>query len=169
MERRVGAVLPLSLLLVVPTSSLAGEGNVPRGAASAAAFAAPHAVVRVVPASPNPAPKLVAIDLEAAAHCARSPALVGDACSFSTGMTSRRVVEDGSPWSWTGVLEPRALEGDIATPYTVDEDRRVLATELLELLQGTPHIAGSLLVTGRTLEIDSVEYVVLTSFLPVDM
>jgi hypothetical protein len=126
----VGAVLPLSLLLVVPTSSLAGEGNVPRGAASAAAFAAPHAVVRVVPASPNPAPKLVAIDLEAAAHCARSPALVGDACSFSTGMTSRRVVEDGTPWSWTGVLEPRALEGDIATPYMVDADFVLLETDI---------------------------------------
>ncbi len=163
----MGAVLPLSLLLVVPSSSLAGDGNVPRGAASAAAFGAPHAVVRSAPAPSSP--KLVAIDLEAAAHCARSPALVGDACSFSTGMTSRRVVEDGTPWSWTGVLEPRALEGDIATPYTADEGRRVLATELLELLQGTPHIAGPLLVTGRTLEVDSVEYVVLTSFLPVDM
>ena len=107
---------------------------------------------------------------EAAAHCARSKELVGANCSFTTGMTARRVLEEGAPWSWVGVLTPtdNAQPTRIAAPYRMDDGVLVVATELLEGLVQEGIVGLNLRLEGRSLELDGVRYVVLTSFARVD-
>ncbi len=158
----MGVLLPLPLLLLAPAR--AGD-DVARGAASAAAYQAPAAAVT---AAPPPSLPLVSIDLEAAAHCARSQTLVGDACSFMTGMTARRVLDEGVPWTWAGALTPRTIEGEIAAPFGAAGEERVLATELVESLVTAQHAASLCLFIGRSLEIDGVTWVVLTAYAPAD-
>ena len=111
-----------------------------------------------------------AVPPEAAAHCARSKELVGANCSFTTGMTARRVLEEGAPWSWVGVLTPtdNAQPTRIATPYRMDDGVLLVATELLEGLVQEGIVGLDLRLEGRSLELDGVRYVVLTSFARVD-
>ena len=157
----MGALLPLLLTLppLVMAPARAGD-DVARGAASAAAHEAPAATAPALP--------LVSLDLEAAAHCARSQTLVGDACSFMTGMTARRVLDEGVAWTWAGALTARTIEGDVAAPFSAGGEDRVLATELVETLVNTQHAASLCLYIGRSLEIDGVTWVVLTAYAPAD-
>jgi hypothetical protein len=160
----VGALLPLMLLLP-PRVARAGD-DVARGAASAVAYeAAPAAAAKAPPAPTLP---LVSLDLEAAAHCARSQSLVGDACSFMTGMTARRVLDEGVAWTWAGALTPRGIEGEIAAPFSAGGEDRILATELVETLVNAQRAASMCLFIGRSLEIDGVTWVVLTAYAPAD-
>jgi hypothetical protein len=158
----VGVLLPLPLFFLAPAR--AGD-DVARGAASAAAYQVPAATTT---ATPPPTLPLVSIDLEAAAHCARSQSLVGDACSFMTGMTARRVLDEGVAWTWAGALTPHAIEGEIAAPFRAAGEERVLATELVETLVNAQHAASLCLYIGRSLEIDGVTWVVLTAYAPAD-
>ena len=157
----MGALLPLLITLprLVTASARAGD-DVARGAASAATYEAPAAAAPALP--------LVSLDLEAAAHCARSQTLVGDACSFMTGMTARRVLDEGVAWTWAGALTPRTIEGDVAAPFSAGGEDRVLATELVETLVNAQHAASLCLYIGRSLEIDGVTWVVLTAYAPAD-
>jgi hypothetical protein len=171
----VPGFLPLSLLfsgLAEAGSPTSSSGTAPPGATSAAAYRAPVALPAPTALPSQTLAKRsdsgISLDLETAGHCARSSALMGEACSFLTGMTARRVIEEGMPWAWAGALTPRGSEGDLAAPYFADESTRVLATELLERLSSTPWLMGTNLFIGRTLEIDGVTYVVLTAFAPVD-
>lgn len=163
----MGALLPLPLLLMLPAQ--AGDAATsPRGATTAAAYQAPPAPPPPPPAPPAPVLPLVTLELDAAAHCARSQVLVGDGCSFTTGMTARRVVDEGTPWTWAGTLTTRPLAGEVAAPYLAGETDRILATELLEVLLAAQHEGVPCLFIGRALEIDGATWVVLTAYAPAD-
>lgn len=109
---------------------------------------------------------VVSVDPAAAAHCARSSALVGSNCSYSTGMMARRVVEEGRDWSWEGALSvtPNTLASTVAAPFSAGTGTHVIANELVESLSGGGLVQANLALAGKLLEVDGVRYVVLTSY-----
>jgi hypothetical protein len=114
------------------------------------------------------------VDPDAAAHCARSASLVGAACSYSTGAMARRVLELGEPFRYVGTLspvdptasmgQPAVPSGQVACPFQMDGPSFVIANELLDTLADAGHTQARLSLTGRSLDVDGVTYVVLTSF-----
>lgn len=117
--------------------------------------------------APEPAPAVVAPP-ETAAHTASSAKLLGAACSYTTGLMARRVLEQGAEWNADSNLLPAASDGDarIAAPYTIAEDASVhlIATELLEALTNDASAGTTVKLGGRMMEVDGVRYVVLTSY-----
>lgn len=109
------------------------------------------------------------VDEVAAAHVAHSAPLVGANCSYSTGLMARRVIAEGRDWSYVGGLKasPNDLASRVATPFQTtggDPDGLIVATEILDMLVAAGHSAATLSLSGRSMEIDGVRYVVLTSF-----
>lgn len=109
----------------------------------------------------------VTVDLEAATHSARPGKLVGTACLYSTGAMAKKVVSGGMPWNYEGSIAEVVESQDItvSSPYTAANGSvSVVATELLDALVSCGYGAQSLALEGRSLEVDGVRYVVLTSF-----
>lgn len=99
--------------------------------------------------------------------CAKKAELVGGACSYTTGMMAQRVLNDGTPWSYTGSLAKTTtdLESQVAAPFTVGPEKvNVVANEVLESLTTAGAHAGRVGLEGKLLEVDGVKYFVLTSF-----
>lgn len=111
-------------------------------------------------------PLVVAVDAAAASHCAKEASLVGQNCSYTTGMFARRVVEEGQDWTWQGALTDARdeLSSQVAAPFAAEPGTRVIANELVETLKGAGHVHSRLALTGKLLDVDGVRYVVLTSF-----
>ncbi len=105
------------------------------------------------------------VDLASASHCARAGELIGGNCSYTTGMTARRVVEEGAEWAFVGGLTPctNDLESLVAVPFTAN-GHHIIANELVELLAAEGLTGAKFVLAGRLLEIDGVRYVVLTSY-----
>lgn len=101
-------------------------------------------------------------------HCAKQAALVGSNCSYSTGMMAQRVLEQGSPYTFTGTLATAQgeLKSRVAAPFVLGPDQEVhlVANEVVESLVAAG--AGSARVTlgGRVLEVDGVQYFVATTY-----
>lgn len=127
------------------------------GPAASPASAAPTSVPTVETAS---------VDAAAASHCARTGALIGSNCSYTTGMMARRVVEEGQDWTYVGELTSSSnnLGSMVAAPYTVADGFHVIANELVEVMSQEGHAQARLSLVGKLLEVDGVRYVVLTSF-----
>lgn len=108
----------------------------------------------------------VQVDANAAAHCAKADKLLGQNCSYTTGLFARRVMEEGAEWSWAGSLVEAhdGLASQVAAPFVAEEGTRVIANELVEMLVNGGHARSRLAVTGKLLDVDGVRYVVLTSF-----
>ena len=136
--------------------------------AAAPASACPYGPATTASTSGDARTVAATVDATAATHCAKSGALVGANCSYSTGSMARRVVEEGGDWSYTGTLATSedTLESHVACPFVTTSDRavHVVANELLEVITSNGHAAASLRLEGKTLEVDGVHYVVLTSF-----
>ena len=102
--------------------------------------------------------------------CAKKADLVGANCSYTTGKMAQRVLEQGRAWSFTGSLASteNLLASKVAAPYSVGPEGRVkvVANEILEDLISGGLLAGRVVLEGRLLEVDGVEYAVLTSFGP---
>ncbi|MEQ1566381.1 MAG: hypothetical protein ABMA64_12140 [Myxococcota bacterium] len=101
------------------------------------------------------------------AKCARQAELVGaDNCAWTTGMMAQRVLTEGVPWSYVGRLVPsdNALPSKVASPYTVGPDAKihVVANEVLEVLERRGATGGRLELSGKLLEVEGIEYLVLT-------
>lgn len=98
-----------------------------------------------------------------ASACAKKASLVGSACSFSTGMMASRVLEQGTAFTYTGLLREAAepLASKVAAPFVVGPDAiRVIANEIVEDAQTDERMTW----TGKTLEVDGVTYFVVTGF-----
>ena len=109
------------------------------------------------------------VDEVAATHTARAAVLVGANCSYSTGLMARRVIAEGRDWTYVGSLAASGndLASRVATPFhTVGGDPGgfVVATEILETLVVAGYSTATLSLAGRSMEIDGIRYVVLTSF-----
>lgn len=104
-----------------------------------------------------------------AAHVAHGPDLIGGNCSYTTGLMARRVLGEGRDWQYVGELEaaPNTSATHVAAPFrtqSAGSSSFVVATELLERLVAAGKAEATLELAGRSLEIDGVVYVVLTSF-----
>lgn len=109
------------------------------------------------------------VDEVAAAHTAIAPTLMGANCAYSTGLMARRVIGEGRDWTYVGGLRagPNDLGSRVAAPYqTVGGDSAglLVATELLERLVAAGQTGATYSLSGRSLKIDGVTYVVLTSY-----
>ncbi len=114
-------------------------------------------------------PLAASADPAAASHAARGADLLGAGCAYATGAMARRVVEQGDSWAYTGEIRSSAdaPASDVAAPFTTTMGRgepRLLANELLEMLTSSGHAAAMLSLAGKSLEVDGVVYVVLTSY-----
>jgi len=101
-------------------------------------------------------------------HCAKRVELTGANCSFSTGLMAQRVLDEGKPYTFTGVLSPsrRELPSRVAAPYLVgpSQDVHVVANEVVEALVATVGESGRVTLLGRVLEVDGIRYFVATRF-----
>lgn len=98
-----------------------------------------------------------------AAACAKKASLVGSSCSYSTGMMASRVLEQGASFSYTGKLQSvdQKLESNVAAPFALADDTRVIANEVVESIEDT---TARLTWKGKLLEVDGVKYFVVTGF-----
>lgn len=99
------------------------------------------------------------------AACAKKAELVGDACSYTTGMMAQRVLTEGKPWTYTGRMArfEGKLSSHVAAAYTVGPDAvYVVANEVVESLSSQAD--GRVALEGRVLDVDGTRYFVVTSF-----
>ncbi len=114
-------------------------------------------------------PEVASVDENVATHVAHGAPMIGSNCSYSTGLMARRVLGEGRDWTFVGQLDPTAndLASHVATPYrtrSAGQAAFLVATELLERLLAEDRTEATLALSGRTLEVDGVTYVVLTSY-----
>lgn len=157
----------IGAILVKPLLAFAIAGLCPLLAASA--FACPYDES----ASTSEPIVTAQVDESVATHAARSAGLVGANCSYSTGLMARKVIAEGRDWSFVGGLKASAndLPSRVATPFQTlggDSAGLVVGTEILETLVGAGHAGATLALSGRSMEVDGVNYVVLTSFRVID-
>ncbi len=95
-----------------------------------------------------------------AAACAKSAELVGDACSYTTGMMAQRILSEGGDFAFTGSLVRASddLESHVAAPFVVGGNVRVVANEVIETAPADTRVA----LTGKRLEVGGVQYFVVT-------
>ncbi len=102
-------------------------------------------------------------ELDATA-CAKKAALVGSACSYSTNMMASLVLDQGEVYSFTGSLAPtdEVLASQVAAPFTAGPERvRVIANEVVE---SATQPGARMTWEGKVLEVDGVQYFVVTSY-----
>jgi hypothetical protein len=97
-----------------------------------------------------------------AASCAKRAELVGDACSYTTGMMAQRVLAEGREFTFTGTMAaaPAALESHVAAPFLVGDGVHVVANEVIDGVPAT----GRVTLVGKRLDVNGVDYFVVTSF-----
>ena len=98
-----------------------------------------------------------------ATRCAKKASLVGENCSYSTGMMAQRVHAEGKDTSLTSVRlekQDQMLESHVAAPYQV-ADMYVIANEVVEQIADP---SASMALSGKVLEVDGVKYLLVTSF-----
>lgn len=100
----------------------------------------------------------------------RSAALLGAADGFRTGQLVRRVLAEGTAYTYSGrvrKVDP-ATPARVACPFRAGEGEGscIVATELVERLADSGRSGDELSLEGRYLEVDGVRYVVLTSYRP---
>jgi hypothetical protein len=109
----------------------------------------------------------VSMELADASHSARPGPLMGASCLHSTGLMAKRVVDEGISWSYEGGLLPTSslLDATVSCPFSTENGTfQVVATELLDAIVSCGYSTQRLLLEGRSLEVDGVRYVVITSF-----
>jgi hypothetical protein len=94
-------------------------------------------------------------------HCAKSAALVGSNCQWSTGSMAQRVQAEGKDTSVTAKLQKQdqKLASQVAAPFKVGE-MYVIANQVIEQADASATLAMS----GKVLEVDGVKYFLVSSF-----
>ena len=94
-------------------------------------------------------------------HCAKSAALVGSNCAWSTGAMAQRVQAEGKDTAVTGKLASQAkqLDSHVAAPFQIN-GMYVIANQVIE----SADPAANLALTGKMLEVDGVKYFLVTNF-----
>jgi hypothetical protein len=109
----------------------------------------------------------VTVGSDVASMAAPPGKLLGSSCLYSTGLMARRVMEEGSGWTWEGQLAPMVgnMDAPVSCPFTVaDGSLNVIANGLLDAVVSCGYAEKALVLEGRSLDLDGVRYVVLTSF-----
>ncbi len=144
-------VVALSAALVLPSFAFACGGS--KDTTTADADKAKTETVQVA-----------ALD---AAACAKNAELVGENCSYSTGMMAQRVIAEGASWSYTGTLNAadNKLTSHVAAPFTVGPEAvHVVANEVLDNIKNAGLEAGRISLEGKLLEVNGVKYFVLLGY-----
>lgn len=101
-------------------------------------------------------------------HCAKRADLIGANCSYTTGMMAQRVLEEGRPYSYTGMLvsSSNQLHSRVAAPYGMGPDHavHVVANEVLDQLARDGADAQRVSLSGKILEVDGVAYFVALEY-----
>jgi hypothetical protein len=133
------------------------------------AFACPgraEATALAQPAGDTCADQKIGADTDPAASARRVELVGAEACAWTTGAMARRVLEEGSPWTFVGKVEPtaNALPSKVAAPYTIGPggEVHVIANAVLEKLQASGLLGERLEFVGRLLEVDDTTYFVAT-------
>jgi hypothetical protein len=107
--------------------------------------------------------ELAAVSADAT-KCAKKAALVGDNCAYSTGMMAQRVHAEGKDVSLTATLakQEKMLDSHVAAPFMVGDDLYVIANEVIDEVDASKDLA----LTGKTLEVDGVKYLLVTGYRP---
>lgn len=94
-------------------------------------------------------------------HCAKSAALVGSNCKWSTGSMAQRVQAEGKETAVTAKLQKqdKALASQVAVPFKVG-DMYVIANSVIEQVDPSATLA----LSGKMLEVDGVKYFLVTGF-----
>lgn len=101
------------------------------------------------------------------AACAKKAELVGEACSYTTGMMAQRVLMEGATWTYAGHLTKfdGTSPASVAAPFTVGPDSvYVIANEVVEELVAAGAQSGRVALEGRRLDVDGVKFFVITGF-----
>jgi hypothetical protein len=124
-------------------------------AAPTAALACPGSEMA---ATTEPKVQLAAMD---PTHCAKSTALVGANCKWSTGAMAQRVQAEGKDTTLTAKLatQPKQLDSHVAAPYMAG-DMYVIANTVIE----TADTSSTLAMSGKVLEVDGVKYFLVSTF-----
>jgi hypothetical protein len=130
----------VALMLAAPSPALACPGN---------EMAANPAKTELASAAIDPT------------HCAKSAALVGSNCKWSTGQMAQRVQTEGEDVKVTSRLakQEEVLASQVAAPFKAGE-LYVIANQVIE--QADPN--ATLALDGKVLEVDGVKYLLVTSF-----
>lgn len=101
-----------------------------------------------------------------AGACAKSTDLVGSGCSYTTGMMAQRILAEGGDFAFTGNLTrvEDHLDSHVAAPFVVGENVRVVANEVIE----TAPLDSRVALTGKRLEVNGVQYFVVTDVTPIN-
>jgi hypothetical protein len=106
-------------------------------------------------------------------HCAKRSELIGANCSYTTGMMAQRVLEQGTPWTFTGSLttSENALESHVAAPFTVgpNQDIYIVANSILEDLTQKEAESKRVTLEGKMLKVEGTSYFVATRFISVSV
>lgn len=128
-------------------------------AVPAAAFACPGK--GEVASTSTQTTELASVNADAT-KCAKKAALVGENCSYSTGMMAQRVDAEGAATKVVAQLtkQDAMLESHVAAPFKVN-DLYVIANEVIEQVADP---SAPLALDGKVLEVDGVKYFLVTSF-----
>lgn len=89
-------------------------------------------------------------------------------CSWTTAMMAERVLDEGAPYTYVGRLVEghNKLTSRVATPYTVgpNGEIHVVANEVLDLIDRQGSMQARLELRGKVLEVDGIQYLVVTAF-----
>ena len=112
-------------------------------------------------------PQIVQVATLDAAACAKNAELVGENCSYSTGMMAQRVIAEGASWSYTGTLAAadNKLSSHVAAPFTVGpESIYVVANSVLDNIKNAGLDTSRISLEGKLLEVNGVKYFVLLNY-----
>ncbi len=148
-------------MVAVSTLSIATAATVVLLSNATGAWACPYDAIAPVEAA--------TADESIASHVAHGAELIGGNCSYTTGLMARRVLGEGRDWQYVGEIDSVSnnLTTHVAAPFrtrSAGPASYLVATELLERLVTGKRGEATLELVGRSLEIDGVVYVVLTSF-----
>lgn len=110
---------------------------------------------------------MVTVTADMASMAAPPGKLLGASCLYSTGLMARRVMEEGMVWTWEGQLAPMSgnMDAPVSCPFTAsDGSFNLIANGLLDAVVSCGYAQQALALEGRSLDLDGVRYVVLTSF-----
>jgi hypothetical protein len=121
---------------------------------------------------PNEQPDEAQTDAELAkpraTACAKMVSLMGSGCSYTTGMMAQRVLAEGKPFSFTGLLtrQKEVTSAGVAVPFTIgpQQDIHVIANEFVEELTVAGSDTSKLELSGKVLDVDGVRFFLVEQY-----
>ena len=133
--------------------------------ASSAALACPGKSAMTAQAAPAATQTMAKADADPTA-CAKKASLVGNSCSYTTGMMAQRIIAEGADHTFAGTLASAKgdLASNVAAPYTMGDKVHVVANAVIEQMTEAGLTDSRVSLEGKLLEIDGITYFVATKY-----